>query len=128
MTKRVVLGRRADNTYGLFISVPGVDVDYASSDQLLVGLTQATSQIVMIGVVGAGSTLVPLGFTRSPFVLLNTFQSMNNTLYTFAGRMKPSPFDVEANGARSQINGNGASMTVSSGLGCGYTVANAAYT
>lgn len=128
MTKRVVIGRRLDNTYGLFISAPGVDVDYASPDQLLLGLTQAVSQIVMIGAVPAGATLVPLGFSRSPFVILNTFQSINNTLYTFTGRMKPSPYDVEANGARAQINGNGLSMTVSTGLGCGYTVANAAYT
>ncbi len=127
MVKRVIIGKRGTD-YGLFISPPGVDADTASPDQLLVNLTLAVSQIVMIGIAPVGSNVVPLGFTRSPYVLLNTFQVLNNVSYSFAGRVRPSPFDVEASGATATINSNGLSMTVNSGLGCGFTVLNQAYT
>lgn len=129
MIPGVILGRRALNNpdVGLFIAPAGVNAETASPDQLVVNLTQAISQIVMIGSVPAGSTVVPLGFTRPPYVLLNTFQVIADGVgSTFSGRFRPSPFDVQSNGARAIINNNGQSMTVVSGLGSSFVVLNKA--
>lgn len=127
MIPRVIIGK-ARGTYGLFVSPSGGNVETAPDAQLLINLTQKVSQIVMIGYVGGGTTVVPLGFSRAPFVFLNTVQALSNGLYTFAGRLSPAPYDAEGNGSRAFINGNGASMTISAGLAANFTVYNSAWT
>lgn len=73
MTTRIVLGRRANGTYGLFVSAPGFDADVASNDQLLLGLNQFTEQLLLAGSTASLPAFVPfVGFANAPYVFLTS--------------------------------------------------------
>jgi hypothetical protein len=76
MTRRVVLGQRANGDYGLFVSPPGIDAYTAPDDQLNLSASNRLTQMLQIGVV-TESQNVHLGLTVRPIVML--FGSGNTT-------------------------------------------------
>jgi hypothetical protein len=67
--RRIIIGRRKDGQYGLWVSAPGWDADTAPTDGLLLEMTQSVAQILMRGTV-VPSVIVPLNLNTSPLVLL----------------------------------------------------------
>lgn len=81
MTNRVVLGARGNGTFGLWVSKPGFDARTATESQLLLGITQYTEQLIMLGSTSSLPAFVPFGFVTAPFVLL-TSTNLSLTIVT----------------------------------------------
>lgn len=117
---RIVCGTRSrDGAVGLFISPPGVDADTAADNALLLNVTSKVSQLILIGRIAGGfPATVPLALGRSPLVFITSeFNFAGIIGHTLGpGPMRPSPVGLaSSNQSTTQINGNGASMTISSG-------------
>lgn len=101
MTKRVILGKRGSE-YGIWVSKPGYNVQTATNDQLLLNISQAVDQVIMIGTINSFPTVVPLGLSVLPYVFINStvfHQSTDGSSYlSNLGYMRPFPFgDSTAN-------------------------------
>jgi hypothetical protein len=123
MKRRVIIGPRANGDVGIFASPPGVDADTAPDSQLIMNVTSKVSQLILMGHVAAGNNLVLLGLNLRPFVFITSQWDFNGVIGHTAGPgpVRPSP-PVGNSSASCAINGNGASMTISSSLQINYFV------
>lgn len=128
MTKRIIIGPRANGDVGMFVSPVGVDADTAADSALLLSATSKVSQLILMSRVSS-STTIPLGLSRSPYVLITSQWDWTGVAgHTLGpGPFRPSPV---AGGIASyvQINSNGASMFVSCVLPTLYEVYGQAFT
>lgn len=129
MTKRVIIGPRVNGDIGVFVSPPGVDADTAVDSALRLSITAKVSQLILLGRVSAGSSLIALGLGRSPYVFLTSefnFSGVSgHTLGPGPFRPSPPPFGSPSSVT---INSNGASMSISAAYTCVYSVYGQAYT
>jgi hypothetical protein len=140
-TRRVVIGKRGDGTYGIFVSKPGFDANSAASGNLMLNITSKVSTLLMMGKV-ASSQVIALGLSRSPIVLVTTQNSLSGLpgYGGSGGPCRPSPLmslTPDGHGGyvvgssppgTAIINSNGASMTISCSGPTVYAVYSKAFT
>jgi hypothetical protein len=131
MSKRIVLGPRANGDVGLFVSPPGVDADIAADSALLLSATSKVSQLILLGNVAASGTptTIVLGLSRSPFVFVTSQFDFAGVIghTTGPGPLRPSP-PIGSSFSAATINSNGASMTITRPLKTTFAVYGAAFT
>lgn len=143
MTNRVVVGKRTNGDLGVFVSPPGLDAKTAIDSQLILGIAQGISQLVMQSQVSS-STTVYLGFSRAPFVFVTSLVPITGVggaaNFSSNGPTRPSPVpSLRDNGDDSYtivvpppsyvtINSNGASMSVNAPRKTFLSVYNRAFT
>ncbi len=127
MSRRIVLGPRANGDVGLFVAPPGVDAMTAPDSSLALNVTSKVSQLILMGRASA-STLVALGLSRSPFVFLTSQWDFANVIgHTLGpGPFRPSP-PFFGTPSTCTINGNGASMSLSLSFPAIYQVYSQAF-
>ena len=128
MTKRIVLGPRANGDVGVFVSPAGVDADTAADSALLLNVTSKVSQLILLGRITASGTIA-LGLGRSPYVFItseNNFSSVPGHT-TGPGPLRPSP-PPGGTSSTCTINSNGASMTITTIYPVTYQVYGQAFT
>jgi hypothetical protein len=114
VSRRIVLGARANGDVGLFVAPPGADAMTAPDSALVLSATSKVSQLVLMGRV-TSAAVVPLGLSRAPFVFVTSQYDFAGIIgHTLGpGPVRPSPpFLAGAVPAKATINGNGASMTI----------------
>jgi hypothetical protein len=128
MSRRVVIGSRANGDVGLFVSPPGVDAFTAPDSSLLLNVTEKVSQLILMGRVTSSQTIA-LGLSRSPVVIVTSQYDWASVIgHTLGpGPFRPSP-GPGASSSNCIINGNGASITVQVSLPTVYQVYNQAIT
>jgi hypothetical protein len=131
MTKRVVIGPRANGDVGVFVSPSGVDADTAADSALRLSITSKVSQLILLGRVTAGGHTISLGLGRSPYVFLTSqwdFAGVSG--HTLGpGPFRPSPPPISGAGVSYLvINSNGASMSINAAYTCVYAVYGQAFT
>jgi hypothetical protein len=129
MTKRVVIGPRANGDVGLFVSPAGVNADTAADSALLLNVTSKVSQLIMTGLVSAGTSGITLGLSRSPYVFITSQWDWSGVVgHTQGpGPFRPSP-PPSGSASTVTINSNGASMTISAAYSVYYQVYGQAFT
>lgn len=129
MSRRIVIGRRGNGDCGLFVAKPGYDAYTASPAQLLMNITSAVSQLILIGSVPS-TQLVPLGLSRSPYVFVTSYNNLEAVPgHTWGpGPVRPSPIGPSFPVSTATINANGASMTINCSVRTVYTVYGKAFT
>lgn len=129
MTKRIVLGPRANGDVGIFVSPVGVDADTAADSALRMTITSKVSQLILMGRVSIGTTNIPMGLTRSPYVFLTSQFDFSGVIgHTLGpGPFRPSPVGSNIQSACA-IVGNGASLTIVAAYVCVYQVYSQAWT
>lgn len=90
MTRRVVIGRRANGDTGVFVSPVGVDAYTTADANLVLGISARVSQLLLLGSVSSSQS-VALGFGGVPHVLITSLQTVNLSYITFNGPVRPSP-------------------------------------
>lgn len=129
MTKRVVIGPRANGDVGLFVSPAGVDADTAADSALLLNVTSKVSQLIMTGLVSAGGHTIALGLSRSPYVFITSQWDWSGVVgHTEGpGPFRPSP---PPSGTQSSVTilSDGDSMTISAAYDVYYQVYGQAFT
>jgi hypothetical protein len=124
-TRRVVIGKRGDGTFGIFVSRDGFDAFNTADANLLLNISSKVSALILLTTVASTQT-ISLGLSQSPLALvtsLNGLESLPGYTGT-GGPARPSPFLLLIpNGdgfiitrtpvASATINGNGASLTIS---------------
>ena len=113
-TRRIVIGRRADGTYGIFVSRPGFDAYTTADVNLVLNIQSKVSQLILMGSVNS-TQVVPLGLSRSPVVLVTSKNTMAGVpgYVGPGGPTRPSPLAINVSAfASATINGNGASVTI----------------
>lgn len=126
MSRRVVLGRRANGDYGLFVSPPGVDAYTAPDDQLNLSASNRVAQLLQIGAVG-GSTSVFLGLSVRPIVVLFGTGNVSGELVGYPGVQgigRPAPLFASDPVSYVDVAGDGSSMAITCGARCVYAVYN----
>ena len=94
MSRRVVVGKRADGSTGLFISPPGVDAYTAPDSSLVLSVGAKVSQLILLGRVGS-SSVISLGLSQRPIVWITSYNSIGLTGdATRTGVIRPSPEDA----------------------------------
>jgi hypothetical protein len=140
-TRRVVIGKRADGTYGIFVSKAGFDANNAANGNLMLNISSKVSTLLMMGKVFS-SQVIPLGLSRSPITLVTTENSLTGLpgYGGSGGPCRPSPLmSLTPNGnggyvvgsgppGTLTVNGNGASMTISCSGPTVYAVFSKAFT
>lgn len=115
MTKRIVIGPRANGDVGMFVSPPGVDADTALDSALLLNVTSKVSQLILLGSVNPTGSTIALGLSRSPFVFVTSQFNFSGVIGHTAGPgpIRPSPMlGGSSNSSSATINSNGASVTI----------------
>ncbi|SFM00753.1 hypothetical protein SAMN03159423_4880 [Bradyrhizobium sp. NFR13] len=115
--RRVVFGKRADGTLGVFVSPVGIDAFTATDDQLLLNISSKIPQLILLGAV-ASSQSVPLGVGRAPYVFLTNRQSMGTVpgYGALDGPVRPSPnfaYGAPTGFAYADVASDGSAMSVS---------------
>jgi hypothetical protein len=128
MTKRIVLGPRANGDVGIFISPVGVDADTAADAALILNVTSKVSQLILMGRITSSAT-VALGLSRSPFVFITSEYNFSGVTghTTGPGPMRPSPPPFGTS-SHATINSNGVSMTLTIAYPTTYQVYSQAFT
>jgi len=140
-TRRVVIGKRADGAYGIFVSKAGFDAYTTADSNLLLNVSSKVSTLLLLGKVSSTQTIA-LGLSRSPIVLVTTQNSLSGLpgYSGSGGPCRPSPLmSMTPDGSggyvvgyttpgTATINGNGASMTVTCGGPTVYAVYSKAFT
>lgn len=90
MTRRVVIGKRANGDTGVFVSPAGVDAYTTADSNLVLGISARISQLLLLGSVGSSQN-VTLGFGGIPHVLITSLQTVNLGYISFTGPARPSP-------------------------------------
>lgn len=137
MTRRVVIGKRANGDTGVFVSPVGVDAYTAPDDSLILGISARVSQLLLLGRVGSSQS-VTLGFGGIPHVLITSLQAVNLGYISFTGPARPSPMMTStpdgsggytlspANPSFADIASDGSSMYVTAPRNTIYAVYNRA--
>jgi len=114
-TRRIVIGKRNDGTFGIFVSPAGVDAFFAADSSLILNIQSKVSQLILLGQVSSSQT-ISLGLSRSPIVLVTSKNSLAG-IYGYpggAGPVRPSPLGTNVSAfSYAVINGNGASVSIS---------------
>lgn len=114
MTRRVVLGPRANGDFGMFVSPPGVDAYTASDEQLNLSASNRLAQLLQIGAVG-GSTTIYLGLSIRPIVILFGTGNRTGELVGYPGVKgvaRPAPLYGGDGNSFADIAGDGSSMAI----------------
>ncbi len=129
MTRRLVIGRRANGNVGIFAARPGYDAYTATDDNLTMSITSAVSQLIMLSAVYSTQTIA-LGLSRSPYVFVTSYNNLSGVAgHTWGGGpARPSPLTSEWTSSSVVINGNGASMTVQCSIKTVFAVYGKAFT
>lgn len=129
MSRRIVLGPRNNGDVGLFISPPGVDAFTAADSALTLNVTSKVSQLVLLGRVAPGTSTIPLGLSRSPFVFITSQWDFSGVVgFTLGpGPFRPSPPPF-ASVSYAVINSNGVSMSIAAAYTTVYQVYSQAFT
>lgn len=128
MTKRVVIGHRANGDVGMFVSPPGVDADTAADSALLLSVTAKVSQLILVGHVSGSAAGIVLGLSQRPFVFITSqfdFAGVPGHA-TGPGPCRPSPMNLVTS-STATINSSGATMDISTSLPVSYFVYGAAF-
>lgn len=126
MTRRVVIGQRANGDFGIFCSPPGVDAYTAPDDALNLSASNRVTQLLQIGVLGSTSS-VYLGLSVRPLVLIFGTGNQGGELPGYAGVSgvaRPAPLYGSDTNAAADIASDGSSMTVICGARTIYAVYN----
>jgi hypothetical protein len=141
-TRRVVIGKRADGTNGLFVSKVGFDAYNTADANLILNVSSKVSMLLLMGKVGS-TTTIALGLSRSPIVLVTTLNPLSSNLPGYSGSSgpaRPSPFMTltpDGHGGfvvgssppgTATINSNGASVTITCSVTTVYAVFSKAFT
>jgi hypothetical protein len=129
MTRRVVLGQRANGDYGLFVSPPGIDAYTAPDEQLSLSASNRMAQLLQIGAIG-GSTTVFLGLSIRPIVILFGTGNITGELPGYPGVQgvgRPAPLFAGDPQSYVDIAGDGSAMNVTCGARTIYAVYNRQY-
>jgi hypothetical protein len=126
-TRRVVIGKRFNGDYGIFVSKPGFDAYNAADADLSLNISSKVSALLLLAHVSSTQT-ISLGLSRSPIALVTSLNALSSYLPgapVTSGPTRPSPmFALQSDGnggfvitaspsAAAVINGNGASITIS---------------
>lgn len=123
MSRRVVIGPRANGNTGLFISPPGVDAFTAPDSSLLLSIGSKVSQLVLLGSNSGSAATISIGLGQRPIVLVTSYNSITLTGgANRTGPARPSPINLSGGSVSVTINSGGASMTVSGGVKTMYAV------
>jgi hypothetical protein len=123
MTRRVVIGPRANGDKGVFVSPAGVDAFTATDAQLLLSITDRIPQLLQMGFLSSSTTIF-MGLSSQPFVLL--FNSANMSAipgYTQVGPARPAPIFNTDTQSYADLSG-GTSMFITCGQRTSYQVYN----
>lgn len=126
MTRRVVIGRRANGEYGIFCSPPGVDAFTAPDAQLNLSASDRVTQMLQIGVLGSSNSVF-LGLSVRPVVLLFGTGNVGGELPGYpgvSGVARPAPLYGSDYPAYSDIASDGSSMFVTCSVRTIYAVYN----
>ncbi len=126
MTRRVVIGRRANGDYGIFASPPGVDAFTAPDDQLNLSASNRVVQLLQMGVLGSSSS-VYLGLSVRPIVLIFGSGNTAGELPGYPGVVgvaRPAPLYNTDPQAYTDIASDGSSMFVTCATRTIYAVYN----
>lgn len=128
MTKRVIIGPRANGNVGMFVSPPGVDADTAADGSLLLNVTAKVSQLILAGHVSGSASGIVLGLSQRPFVFITSqFDFAGVPGHTTGpGPCRPSPVNLVTS-STATINSSGATMDISSSFPVSYFVYGAAF-
>lgn len=123
MTKRIIIGPRANGDIGVFVSPVGIDADTAADSALLLNVTSKVSQLILLGRITASGTIA-LGLHRSPYVFITSEWDFSGVTGHTAGPgpIRPSPPSSAYGFSTATINSNGASMTIAIGSPGSYPV------
>lgn len=126
MTRRVVIGQRANGDDGIFCSPPGVDAYTAPDDALNLSASNRVTQLMQIGVLGSSAT-VYLGHPVRPLVLIFGTGNQGGELPGYpgvAGVARPAPLYGSDYGAATDVASDGSSMYVTCNARTIYAVYN----
>ncbi len=126
MTRRVVIGRRANGDYGIFCSPPGVDAFTAPDDQLNLSASSRVVQLLQLGVLGSSGS-VYLGLSIRPIVLVFGTGNATGELPGYpgvSGVARPAPLYGGDPQAFTDIASDGSSMYVTCSIRTIYAVYN----
>jgi hypothetical protein len=125
-TRRVVIGKRGDGTFGIFVSRDGFDSFNTADANLLFNISSKVSALILLTTVASTQT-ISLGLSQSPLALVTSLNGLSSLpgYSGTGGPARPSPFLLlipDGSGgfiitrtpvSSATINGNGASLTIS---------------
>ena len=128
MTRRVVIGKRANGELGVFVARAGYDAFTAADSDLVLNISSKISQLLMLGFVTSSGS-VPLGVGAAPYIMLTGQADMTSVpLYgSLSGPVRPAPlgiFGATASGSYADVASDGSSMYVTTAVKCSYAVFN----
>lgn len=128
MTRRIVIGKRNNGDFGIFVSPPGVDASTASDASLVMNVSSKISQLLMLGRITSSQT-VTLGLHRRPYVFITSQWDFSGVIGHTTGpgplRPSPPPFGTPSTAT---INSNGASVSFSIAYPTVFQIYSLAYT
>lgn len=128
MSRRIVLGVRANGDSGVFVAPNGLDAHTAPDSSLLLSIHEKVSSLLLMGYVSSSGN-VALGFGAKPIVILSSIRTVVGSL---TGIVRPSPFFYAAYTAPSSthssanVASDGSSMYVTAPVLTRYEVYNEA--
>lgn len=126
MTRRAVIGLRANGDAGMFVSPPGVDAFTATDDQLNLSASDRVTQLLQLGVVYSSGS-VYLGLPVRPAVLLFGSGNATGELPGYSGVVgvaRPAPLYGGDPQAYADMASDGSSMYITCGIRTIYAVYN----
>lgn len=127
MSRRIVVGRRNNGDFGLFVSPPGVDAFTAADSALKLSINSKVSQLILMGSVASTQSVI-LGLSQQPIVLVTGYNDFSSVLGSYsAGPMRPSPATSSYSSSSATISSGGASMTISCAAKTVYAVYSKAF-
>lgn len=126
MSRRVVIGERANGNHGFFVAPPGVDALTAVDSALLLNISNKVSQLILLGSVPSSAT-IPLGLGQQPIVFITSYDTFGFIGTTRLGPLRPSPVAVGEASSHVVINSGGASMSIVSITKVAYAVYSKAF-
>lgn len=115
MTRRVVIGQRADGTFGIFVSPPGVDAYTASDPDLLLNVSSRIPSVLQVGAIYSTQS-VYLGLAVRPHVYIwgtgNSLGELPGYESVRGGVTRPAPLFADDPASDVDIAFDGSSMTV----------------
>jgi hypothetical protein len=128
MTRRVVIGVRANGQSGIFVSPPGIDAYTAADSQLTLNISDKIPQMVALGFVGSTQSVF-LGLNFRPVVLITSLSNLAEAGigYSQSGPARPSPLLNTDTQAWADIQAGGNYMDITCSRRTSYSVYNYAF-